>query len=61
MINIKDLKGVDTSKRDNHRRISARVRHSMLLTDKRVNKQAKEYMKHKPYKCDLGGGKNENY
>jgi regulatory protein YycI of two-component signal transduction system YycFG len=59
VINIKDLKGVDTSKRDNHRRISARVRHAMLLTDKRVNKQAKEYMKHKPYTCDLGGGKND--
>lgn len=53
MLNIKDLKGVDTSKRDNHRRISAKARHDMLLTDKRINKKAKDYMKHKPYKCDL--------
>lgn len=57
MLNIKDLKGVDTSKRDNHRRISAKARHDMLLNDKRINKKAKDYMKHKPYTCDLGGGK----
>jgi CBS domain containing-hemolysin-like protein len=55
VLNIKDLKGVDTSKRDNHRRISAKARHDMLLDNKRLNKHAKDYIKHKPYTCDLGG------
>lgn len=59
MLNIKDLKGVDTSKRDNHRRISAKARHAMLLDNKKLNKEAVEYMKHKPYACDLGGIKND--
>lgn len=59
MYKLTELNGVTTSKRDRWRRFSAKVRHAIMINDKRKPEGAKDHMKHKPYECDFGGIKDE--
>lgn len=53
MYKLTELNGVTTSKRDRWRRFSAKVRHAIMINDKRKPEGAKDHMKHKPYECDI--------
>lgn len=39
-------------------RLNAQINRGSMERDKNIAEQGKKHMKHKPYKCDFGGGKN---
>lgn len=49
---------LDSSKRERYRRIGIKIKRNSLLKAN-VDAEAKAHVKHKPYKCDFGGVKNE--
>ena len=41
------------------KRAILKVELKRMAEDKHLDEKAKKHFKHKPYKCDLGGDKNE--
>lgn len=47
----------DSAKREHNRQLNTQRNMSAMESDKTISNTSKQHWRHKPYKCDFGGGK----